>query len=180
MSGEQEPVSWLLHTQASIQSITRPAIWIPVCRTAHYITETWIVNGGSVQQWIEETLRKAVLEGDKKEKVKPTARRLIFKQCTVDSSTGKGFAQVQCFTKAGWLDIAEFHVESRQGGGDKLHVKVHSFSTGLFPLSIPGAVIANVVFAGACFQEYGMMFKWLHIIREAGAVAEVIESKRMT
>lgn len=43
---------------------------------------------------------------------------------------------VWVFTKRHWFDVAEFHIQPSAGGRQTL-VEASSYSTGLFPLSVP-------------------------------------------
>jgi len=59
-----------------------------------------------------------------------------------ESNPGTGHAQLSVFTRKRWLDIVSIDIEPV--GPGRCTVDVRCVSSGLFPLSVPGAALINV------------------------------------
>eukprot|EP00475_Leptophrys_vorax_P032698 TRINITY_DN5078_c0_g1_i1.p1 TRINITY_DN5078_c0_g1~~TRINITY_DN5078_c0_g1_i1.p1 ORF type:complete len:200 (-),score=23.69 TRINITY_DN5078_c0_g1_i1:102-701(-) len=172
----QEPLNCLIAAQASIQTYLRPGMWAIGCRYPHAYCETWSVTATSVPDWIT-VLKKACYTADRAELNHGTGKRMIWHKSSV-SADQVGFARIKCFTRAGWLDLLEFEIRQSNFEPGRLNVKVHGFSTGYWPLSIPCAVLLNI---GCCFCPFGdhnFPALWMASIRDSGAAAIVVDSKR--
>jgi hypothetical protein len=173
----QKSVGCLIGFQGTIQTYLRPATWIPGCRTPHSYEETWSVSAASVDEWLM-TLKKACFAADRSETNHGTGKRLIWHTSSI-SAKQIGFARIQCYTRAGWLDLLEFNVRQSNFEPGRLNVIIHGYSTGLVPLSIPGALILNVAFFFCPFDDHGFQAIWMRSLRDSGAPAIVVDSKRM-
>ncbi|ESP00984.1 hypothetical protein LOTGIDRAFT_172913 [Lottia gigantea] len=123
--------------QSGIQNFIRPG-WCPGIRSLHGHQETWkcIENTEERMREILNGLYRLVQDDD-------TGSFYDVHLITND------FIRILVFTWAEWLDVIEI----------KLHPEityVKSFSTGLFPLSIPFACLLNVIFFWVPFLDKGL------------------------
>ncbi|XP_060067310.1 uncharacterized protein LOC132547554 isoform X2 [Ylistrum balloti] len=117
--------------QAPLQSLLRPAMWIPGCNKLHSHTEIWRSDAVGADALLEDIINTVPDLTTKSDRTRST---YVINKVEEE----RGFVRIFAFTWANWLDVMEFTLK-----GNK--VQARSFSSGFLPLSIPLAVILNCV-----------------------------------
>eukprot|EP00611_Tribonema_gayanum_P009622 TRINITY_DN1943_c0_g1_i1.p1 TRINITY_DN1943_c0_g1~~TRINITY_DN1943_c0_g1_i1.p1 ORF type:complete len:166 (-),score=46.57 TRINITY_DN1943_c0_g1_i1:532-1029(-) len=159
-------LSALVKVQADIQKVLKPAMWLPVIRTPHYYSERWTSDGGDAASFLEDVQKSvAALESSTRDD------GTLFRLSTAAGDT----VTVCCFTKSRWLDLVDIKVAHESG---KTQATVRGYSTGLFPLSIPGAVLLNPLFCWFPFDDHGFSRNvWLPAIRNGLSAACTVDQQ---
>ncbi|GFN97871.1 hypothetical protein PoB_002437700 [Plakobranchus ocellatus] len=122
--------------QRPIQTVLRPAVWIPGLRNLHSTKETWTFESNSHQSNLDSILNaiNKVIDKDTSKffwQVQPPPVALG------NETDSKSFIRIFTFTRAEWLDITEITLSGNKA-------EVWAFSSGFLPLIIPFACILNV------------------------------------
>mmetsp|Transcript_2280 Transcript_2280/g.3241 ORF Transcript_2280/g.3241 Transcript_2280/m.3241 type:complete len:165 (+) Transcript_2280:234-728(+) len=151
--------------QAKIQRTLVPGIWVPLLRTPHYWKEEWLVKG-MTDQCIQEIV-------DSVNKQQNNAIGFIYQSFLVTENRVK----IACFTPSRWMDIVDIKLMKTEEKSITM-AKVSSYSTGVLPLSIPGAAFVNPLLCW--FPFYDNKFPediWLPTIRKGMDVSISVVSK---
>ncbi|XP_067672905.1 uncharacterized protein [Haliotis asinina] len=138
--------------QAPIQSALRPSMWVPGLRDLHVHREKWRIDQTSMN--FVETVKKGLATMIQEDKL-----GTFYDIHKIE----KDFVRIFAFTWAEWLDIVEIKLVDH-------HAEVVSFSSGLFPLSIPFACILNVAFFWCPFYGHKFNVNRLEKLRTAMGV----------
>ncbi|KAJ1623559.1 hypothetical protein T492DRAFT_1053722 [Pavlovales sp. CCMP2436] len=170
-------LSRLVASQGSIQKHLRPAARVLLLRSVHSWYETWTAKIGLVA--LLYNLGKGLPELS----ASPEANGFVYVLDNVHvAKKGKpgerrATLRILVFTKVRWLDIVHVRVRENsngEGGAISCTCCVRYFSTGVFPLSIPGAPLLNSLFFWFPFGHNGLpSSKTLPDIR--GALQSVVE-----
>lgn len=123
----------LVSAQAGLQRQLQPGTRVPLLRTAHAWQESWQVPADPATFLAK--LSDGLLAQNEKD-----SRGFVFVLDEADAQAGR--AQVSVFTRKRWLDIVT--IELAPAGAAQSTATVKCVSSGLFPLSVPGAPVLNV------------------------------------
>lgn len=161
----------IVAVNAALQKVTQPAARFPGLRSPHAWQEGWTV-GASAEQFVE-ALRTGIprLNDD------PSADGFVYELDSISASASGGELQVSVYTKLRWLDVVAIKVFST--GEDTCTAEVRVCSTGLVPLSIPAAAIANLAVFWFPFSDIDLSDKRTcpDLRKAAGGIAITVESK---
>ncbi|KAG8464344.1 hypothetical protein KFE25_003407 [Diacronema lutheri] len=163
-------LSRLVAIQAAIQAALRPASRVPLFRSPHGWCETWRVEGCSSSAFLS-----GLEQGLEELNASPRANGFVY---TLDKGSashahGAASARVRILTKLRWLDLAELYMKDSMAGLS-LTCTIRYFSTGLLPLTVPGAPLINTFLFFAPFSHCGLPeHTTLPAIRSAVALPKV-------
>ncbi|EGD75731.1 hypothetical protein PTSG_07847, partial [Salpingoeca rosetta] len=130
--------------QSSFQAATRPALWFSPMAHLHSRRKEWVIEHVSMDEAKNRLLSAAVANAKEFQLAEP-----LMKGDTI---------QVLSYTKAEWLDVMEFELEQ---ANEHVRIKSHSFSSGLVPVSVPGAPLLNMATFFVPFLDHGLNGKRL-------------------
>eukprot|EP01147_Barroeca_monosierra_P007468 gene7468-544_t len=149
MDGFYQP-SFFARAQSGIQTTLRPALWLRPLAHLHSSRKTWSLKNVSIVDAKHQILEAAVKQASRFQLAEPQTRGNTI--------------QILSYTKAEWLDVIEFEL---QQSGSSVLVVAHSFSSGLFPVCIPGAPILNMALCFVPFLDHGFNKKRLDAFMQA-------------
>ena len=146
------PPSSFEQMQGGLMAWTGAGDWVPGIRSLHSGKASVRLPGMSEEDaWrkVEAVVGKAIegtLPGAEAELLQEPA---LFSRGVVRRAEGR-IRRVECYTKAGWLDVLTVRVTPCEGG---VEVHLKSVSMGLLPMSVPLAPLLNVLFCAAPFFD---------------------------
>ena len=144
-----------MEAQAPVQAFLRPSMWFCGVRNLHMFKEIWQIPNATPEKCVQ-SLANTV---KKLQNTESTGSLEVHK---IDKEGG--FIQIYSYTNTcGWLDVVEVQFRPARESGTE--ASALSFSSGLFPVTVPLSFVWNIIFFWAPFSGNGFNKKRLHSLR---------------